>query len=703
MSRAAGARDRAGATRQEAGVTRAKTGVTRAETGATQRAAGSGAALALILAAVVVRHATCLRAPFFADDYLFLDQVRGRTLLAALMSKDPIGNFLRPVSRPLYFSVVGGLGGESPVLFHAVNLLLFLGSVTLLFWIARRLAGDRAALVAAAVLGLSYAADVPLLWCSGSQDLLALGFALATIALTLAGKRMGAAVALGLGLLSKETVALTPLIAMLLSARRGESLGAILRRNAPLLAIAGAWAVLWLTTAASRPAAATVMQADPAALPATLLHLIQTSFGLEWALPLPPLDAVAIPLGAVGIGAIAVAFAAWRRVPNAPVMASPRLAPWLGGAWWALLGALPIAAVASIWSAYFFLFALCGAALALGAIAARLPRWGAIAVVALLGSSSALASVIPTFSMTRDTWSRQSHVNRAYVLRATEMSSHFLVELRRLHPTFPTRSTIYFADLPAYSGFQVGNGALLRWAYRDATLSSYYVSAFTIEQSRRGPCFFLVANAEGLKDRSNDVLAQRGLVYSMVLNMKPRAAAGLLTLLLEREPGDREGRYWLAWNEWLIGDTLAAQRSLTEAGFTPARGAAGLVTEARARLARGDTHGALGALFEARELAALDVDPHLEIADLWLRQPDLVPAAVVEAFAATTLAPQRPEGWRLLAMGQMKEDQIGPASISLREYFKWGGASAESDTEARAMLRSVEAIMAGRATPDLTR
>ena len=111
----------------------------------------------------------------------------------------------------------------------------------------------------------------------------------------------------------------------------------------------------------------------------------------------------------------------------------------------------------------------------------------------------------------------------------------------------------------------------------------------------------------------------------------------------------------------------------------------------------------MGALFEARELAALDVDPHLEIADLWLRQPDLVPAAVVEAFAATTLAPQRPEGWRLLAMGQMKEDQIGPASISLREYFKWGGASAESDTEARAMLRSVEAIMAGRATPDLTR
>ena len=36
-------------------------------------------------------HAYSLRAPFFADDYLFLDQVRDRSLPAALTSPDPIG------------------------------------------------------------------------------------------------------------------------------------------------------------------------------------------------------------------------------------------------------------------------------------------------------------------------------------------------------------------------------------------------------------------------------------------------------------------------------------------------------------------------------------------------------------------------------------------------------------------------------------
>src|SRR5262249_10513722 len=47
--------------------------------------------VALVLAAATALHAAVLRAPFFADDYLFLDQVRALPLVDALVSHDPLG------------------------------------------------------------------------------------------------------------------------------------------------------------------------------------------------------------------------------------------------------------------------------------------------------------------------------------------------------------------------------------------------------------------------------------------------------------------------------------------------------------------------------------------------------------------------------------------------------------------------------------
>ena len=56
-------------------------------------------ALALVLVAGAWLQISALRLPFFADDYLFLDQIRGRSLWAALTSPDPLRNFWRPVGR----------------------------------------------------------------------------------------------------------------------------------------------------------------------------------------------------------------------------------------------------------------------------------------------------------------------------------------------------------------------------------------------------------------------------------------------------------------------------------------------------------------------------------------------------------------------------------------------------------------------------
>ena len=108
-----------------------------------------GAVLGLVLLAALWLHAGALRTPFFADDYVFLDQVRHRGLLDVLTGPDPIGNFVRPVGRQLHFWLLARAGGESAAPFHAANLALFLAVLALrlnndyvvearVLWIARQ-------------------------------------------------------------------------------------------------------------------------------------------------------------------------------------------------------------------------------------------------------------------------------------------------------------------------------------------------------------------------------------------------------------------------------------------------------------------------------------------------------------------------------------------------------------------------------------
>jgi len=174
--------------------------------------------LLLVLAGTIVLYLPALRTGFFADDYLFLDQVRGRSLLEALRAPDPLSNFFRPVSRQLYFWVIAGLTHESPVAFRVGNL----ATIALLWALVRRLASDRAAMFAAAFLALHYAADIPVRWACGSQELLAVAGALAAILLHVSGRRMAAGVAMLLAALSKEVVLLAPLIAVAADHRAGE-------------------------------------------------------------------------------------------------------------------------------------------------------------------------------------------------------------------------------------------------------------------------------------------------------------------------------------------------------------------------------------------------------------------------------------------------------------------------------------------------
>src|SRR5262249_22491396 len=159
---------------------------------------------------------------------------------------------------------LSAISGASPVFFHAANLALLLLAIALFWLLARRVLGAPAALVAASLLALQHAADVPVWWASGSQDLLALCLALLALLLYVSGRRMAAALPFLLALLAKEVIALTPLIAMWLDRREGERWPAALRRAWPLLAAVAVWAGALAFVTLRRPLAGLAAHIGPA-------------------------------------------------------------------------------------------------------------------------------------------------------------------------------------------------------------------------------------------------------------------------------------------------------------------------------------------------------------------------------------------------------------------------------------------------------
>src|SRR5437870_4403505 len=124
----------------------------------------------------------------------------------------------------------------------------------------------------------------------------------------------------------------------------------------------------------------------------------------------------------------------------------------MGGAVWCLLGTMPIVPVAAIWSSYFYLFAMCGAAFALGAVLARAPLALALIVVAALGAGSLHARRLSTFAATTTPWSPVSHVNGWYLQRGMHYIDAYSRQMRELHPLLPPGSTVYWSGVAPWIG-----------------------------------------------------------------------------------------------------------------------------------------------------------------------------------------------------------------------------------------------------------
>ncbi len=134
------------------------------------------AALALFL---VLQHGAALRAPFFSDDYMFFDKVRGASLLSLFAPRGLAYGWYRPVSRELHFWVFSRLFGLHPLPYHLVSFALWLAVMGLYGALVRRWAGPGCAALAVAGVAALAAWGVPIEWGPGAQELWLLLFGLA--------------------------------------------------------------------------------------------------------------------------------------------------------------------------------------------------------------------------------------------------------------------------------------------------------------------------------------------------------------------------------------------------------------------------------------------------------------------------------------------------------------------------------------------
>jgi Flp pilus assembly protein TadD len=633
--------------------------------------------------------------PFFADDYFFLEQSRGRSLWGVLTSADPLGNFFRPVSRQIYFWMLSRIGGESSTLFHTVNLAIFLVSLLVLYGLARRLAGRTAAVFAIAFVGFHYAADVPVQWASGCQDLLAVLFATLTVYLHVRGQRALAAMAFLLGVLSKEAVAGAAIVAIVTSHASQERWGVTLRRGVALLAVAASWGAWWLWSLWLRPAAAHALSFDLASVPAAFVHLIQVTLSLE----------VRQGGGALGhwqaqallssvVAAAVVWLASLRDSGATDGTDDPaRTTATRVGLLWAIVASLPIVMVTPIWSAYFYLWGLMGAGLLVGALVARAPLPARAACLAGLVFLSVNARALDEFAAGDGAWSWQSHVNRHYLERGSSTVATYLEQMRAARPTLPHRSVVFFGNVAVSSGWQAGDGPLLRWAYRDSTLRSYYLTQFSAERAQRGPMFAFVVEDGALKDKTNDPQLFSSFAFSMILAEKPAAAVDALSLAATRASAGRDLTYWRALARWAAGDTTEAKQDFRAAGIAPER-ASRRTSESIVRGETADSAAHVAALERARRSAGLDPWVHARLAAILLASGDLDDGAI-EAYAYRTLAPTEPDAWRKWASAQIANKQYAPALASLERYFALSGADGRADLEAQVVAESLRQLTRG--------
>ncbi len=610
---------------------------------------------------MVALYAGALGTGFVNDDYLFLEQVRRHGLLGAVLHPAGVGNYFRPVSRELWFTLVAPFSWGEPLVFHLVQMLVFLAALVLLADLLRALMPRRDPGLSPPVLaGVLWFALAPfqrvnLAWVSCSQDVLALTGALGSIALFRRGRAGLAIAAYAAATLAKESALPLPALLFLWSWRiERESARRALARTLPFALAALPWAVgEFLLRQQSTATNALVW--GGASFAAAFLHLLQSLAGVEHAAGWFHSGSAARPsLEAFALLTLAAVALKDRATPAEPGEWFAPTRDTLGFAVaWCAAFTLPVWPVVYLWSGYYYTLAAVGGAVLVACAVTRIARWSWIVFAGALLWWHAAGVSPRAFALRADAWTGTSHVTSFYIERAAALSHDMRASLERVAPKVARQTRFFFAALPSWAGFQMGNGPSVRHLYHDDSLESHFYSTFGENTAGWYPLRFLFWNGlafEPLYANERDPLFQVG--GDLLLLDRPGGAMWAFRRGLE-EGGERldhwyglgwaalwSGRRELAeraWREWGARDDSAARvlwlrkakGSLEDGDTLTARRQ--LIESVRSGIGHPEAHAMLGLLLEHvnAKYALLETKIAAELKPTdWLARRDLVQGLV---------------------------------------------------------------------------
>ncbi|MCC6649893.1 MAG: hypothetical protein IT348_01945 [Candidatus Eisenbacteria bacterium] len=574
---------------------------------------------------------------FLNDDYLFLEDARLNGWGSLFGDGGALANYFRPLSREVYFALMEPLSRFGAWPYRAVNFALFLASCALLFRLLRSQAGEAGAWAGTLWFALLPLQRVNLIWISCNQDLLALLGTLAAFAAWRGGHIAWAAVAWMAALLSKESALPLPaaLVAWDVLVERRTARDS-LRRALPLAAPLLLWAAGEWSLRHGNPDAALLQPGLPA-FAATLLHLAQSLAGLDAPQALAEGVRAARPslLALVPLAAVALAW------PAASEQRARR-APLLFALVWLVAFAIPVVPVAYTWSAYYFTLAAVGGAMLVALAFARWNRWGRWGYLAALLAQlqwHAIAIASPAFAVADDIWGWTGHLTAHYFERGAKYGAQMRTALLRVEPSPAKGTRFFFATLPSWAGFQMGNGPGIRDLYRDPTLQSWFYSQFSESTAAGQPCVFLFWNGvdfERLYGRNRDPFFQVGT--DLLLLDRPANAVWAFRRALDAGETSQDVLPWMGWAYLWSGDRGRAEAAWTAFGAQDDTTMhVAWLRAARTALDAGDTTATRRALFEAMRMGIGRPEAHAVLGDLLRgRSPKF---ALLETKVATRLNP----------------------------------------------------------------
>lgn len=433
---------------------------------------------ALLLACLglffVTQYAEILVIPFLNDDYVILERVRGASFWDLWRTDISLFAWYRPWSREVHYWTLLHLFGPSERAFHVVSAGLWVGVLVAYYAVVRHVAGVMAAAIAAAGLMALTLWGSPLYWAAGAQDLWMLLFGLAFLWADARRKPALAFPLLALALLSKESAAILPGIAMtqqLFVDRRPWR--EVLARVVPYGLLVAVWAFLHPTLGDRffGSLGAHLTPANPLATWERAFLGLLSQWNLDqWPAPMRGW-AGGLVFGVVGAGIL-----------SAYLVLTPRIAP-ARKAWspedggrrefffivWAVLGLAPSWMPSIEWHAYYGVLGALGVWALLGFALQSRPGW-AVALVAAVALIRPIQADTPTAD-----WGSAWYQRRAGILLGSIRD-----QLYTLHPTLAPHTRLYFYDMPGNIGMIAGDGPAVRVWYGDSTLTARYISQFSL-------------------------------------------------------------------------------------------------------------------------------------------------------------------------------------------------------------------------------